>query len=261
MRGRTSIGFWPLFLVACVVTCALTPATAAAIVFPTEIELRLEIGAFPAIVVSSMGSVTVNGSGAPGHLDSITFGGGELTGTALQPVTDPGAFPITALRMNVANGAGAIAEVLGGRLVGTAPLLGAVKVCLFGNTSDCSQAVTNVNVPLTAAGSGGAGVATGDVNLTVLGAPWTSGTATVHSITRMGYARGPASGTSSTARAGGEIQLVTPIFVTTNVAASSVVPVFGILTLRFVPEPATILLLGAGVVALAAAGRSRPLPP
>ena len=74
-----------------------------------------------------------------------------------------------------------------------------------------------------------------------------------------GFAHGPASLTSSTAQPGGVLQLVTVSKVYTSLTgAFPEMPVTGFLDLYFVPEPGTGLLLGLGVVALAAAGRRRP---
>jgi hypothetical protein len=73
----------------------------------------------------------------------------------------------------------------------------------------------------------------------------------------MGFAHGPASLTSSTANPSGQVQLVTPIFISTNIGASAVLPGFAILNLHFVPEPGTLMLLGSGIAGLVAFGRSR----
>jgi hypothetical protein len=125
------------------------------------------------------------------------------------------------------------------------PLAGAAKVCL---AHPCSLAVSNLVVPLAPVGSGGAAFVTAALNLTVLGAPWTTGTVAIGTLTAMGGVA-PLS-TTATAN------LVTPIFVSTNIGASSIVPVFGFLSLA-IPEPGTLVLLGSGVVALVAIGRSR----
>jgi hypothetical protein len=53
------------------------------------------------------------------------------------------------------------------------------------------------------------------------------------------------------------VQLVTPVFIATNIPASVVVPIFGILRLHFAPEPGTALLLGVGIAGLAAVGQRR----
>ena len=93
--------------------------------------------------------------------------------------------------------------------------------------------------------------------MTVVGAPWTTGTAFAGTLSAMGFAHGPASLTSSTAQISGSVRLVTPIFISTNIAGSSVIPAFGFLTLHFVPEPGTLVLLGSGIAGLVAFGRRR----
>jgi hypothetical protein len=141
-----------------------------------------------------------------------------------------------------------------GGLGGKMPVKGTAKICLF---SPCSAAAANVSVPLTVVGSGGSATVATFVNVTVIGAPWTEGTAAVGTITQMGFVHGPATGTSTTAGPSGVVRLVTPIFVSTNIPASSVVPAFGLLTLHFVPEPGTLVLLGSGIAGLVMFGRSR----
>jgi hypothetical protein len=51
------------------------------------------------------------------------------------------------------------------------------------------------------------------------------------------------------------VVLVTPIKIITNIAGT--LAAFGTLTLTYVPEPGTLLLLGMGVAGLAALGRRR----
>jgi len=227
---------------------------AGAVTFPVSTELRLEIHNLPPLVVPSNATATVNGSGAGGHLDSLDFDAGAIGGSAFVDVTDPQAFPIKGLRLAVANAAGGVAETNGRTLVGTMGLPGVTRVCLFG---PCSAPIGNLDVPLTPVGQGGAATATAAVNLTVIGAPWTSATTAIGTITRMGFAHGPASAPYSTARAGGVLQLVTPVFVSTNIAAEAIVPVFATLRIEFVPEPATLAALGFGIAWLGWAGRRR----
>ena len=73
----------------------------------------------------------------------------------------------------------------------------------------------------------------------------------------MGFQHGPASLTSSTAAASGQVRLVTPIFISTNISAISVLRGFALMTLHLVPEPGTLLLLGSGIAGLVVFGRTR----
>ena len=73
---------------------------------------------------------------------------------------------------------------------------------------------------------------------------------------RSGFAHGPASGTTTTAKEGGVVQLVTPIRMTTSNSVDSI-GIIATLRVVLVPEPGTGLLLGAGVIALALVGRRR----
>lgn len=241
-------------VVALAVLALATPA--AAIVLPVEARLTIEVGAVQPIVFDGAGVATVNGSGGGASIASLALGGGVVGGDpVLVPITDPGAMPISGLLGTVGNLPGTLATG-GGALGGLVPLSGVLKVCLFGSGA-CSAPMANLSVPLSAVGGGGAGWVEGPVHLTVFGAPWTTGTAAIGSITRMGFAMGPASASGSTAQSGGRLQLVTPISVTTNIGASAIVPAFATLTLHFVPEPVTSVLLAGGVAALAAAGARR----
>jgi hypothetical protein len=73
----------------------------------------------------------------------------------------------------------------------------------------------------------------------------------------MGFVHGLASGTTSRLNQPGTVRLVTPIFISPNIGASTVVPAFGFLTLHFVAEAGTALLVGAGIVGVIGAGRLR----
>ena len=110
------------------------------------------------------------------------------------------------------------------------------------------------------------------VRISLEAAPWTVKTATAidqtddntgaaafHNVTRMGFAHGPASGTTSTAQPSGVLQIVTPSQVRTNLSLGSNVKLATItqLLIHFIPEPGLLLLLGSGVVGLAVLGRSR----
>jgi hypothetical protein len=214
-------------------------------------SLAVQIATLDPVTLPGAGTATVNGSGGQGHLTGLQLGENVFAVTAIVvPVTDPGAFPIAGVQVTAANGAGSFTGSGGAGFGGNMPINGVSKVCLFG---PCGSAVANLDVPLSVVGQGGTALVTGAVNLTVQGAPWTTGTAAIGATTIMG---GVAPG-SNTGAPSGTVTLVTPIFISSNIGASAVVPAFGILTLHFVPEPGTLMLLGGGIAGLVAFGRNR----
>lgn len=239
-RGR-SAGAAALGALALVVA---TTAHAAPLAF--QASLSIVIASY-GVGFSGEGIADVDGYGHLGSL-SIPAGAFDVVGTTVT-ITTPAAFPIQGIQATAANGAGFFANPGGGVM----PLLGSARVCLF---ATCGEAVANLSVPLDVVGQGGSATVTGPVNLTVIGAPWTVGTAQVGTATEMGFARGPEGQTSSTARASGVLQLVTPIFISTSIPAdNAVLRAFGVMTLHFVPEPTTLLLFGGGLAGIAGVAR------
>jgi len=237
-------------------------AGAAALPFEAELEIHFGTGTaapFPFVGLTGTGVATVNGAGPGGPLATLALPAGFLVGSAVQVVTDPAAAPVRGLLLDVGNDAGQLTRG-GGALRGTMGLPGSLKVCLF---EGCGAAVANLVVPMTHIGVGGTMYATpGAVNLTVIGAPWTTGTVMLGSfatnmITITGSAQGPASAPNSTALPGGSLSLVTPMVIRTSANADGPAVGLGVLHLHFVPEPASLLLIGVGVAALAAMGRTR----
>lgn len=225
------------------------PARAASRAFTGE--LALQIAALDPIAVSGAGFAEVQGTaGNPSHLSSVRLEASPFAATGLPvTVTDPLVFPIAGVVATAHNGAGSFAR--NGAIGGVMPVFGVAKVCLY--AACASSPIANLSVPISVVGQGGSVTASGPVNVTVIGAPWTTGTAAIGTITAQGFARGPA-GASSTLAASGSLRLVTPIFISTNIGGFAVVPAFGFLDLHFVPEPGTLVLLGAGLTALVAHG-------
>jgi len=215
--------------------------------------LAIQVATLPPLGISGTGTANVNGSGPSGHLVGLGLNAADFATVGfVVPITDPAVVnTIGGLQITASNGAGAFAGSGGAGFGGTMPINGFAKVCLFG---PCSASVQNLAVPLNVIGAGGIGSAMAAVNITVIGAPWTTGTAAVGTVTVMGGV----SPLSNTGAPSGVVTLVTPAFVSTSLATSfPVVPVFGVLTLHFVPEPGTLVLLGSGIAGLLAFGRNR----
>ena len=214
--------------------------------------LSIQLATLTPVPIGGTGFATINGSGPGGHINTLQISASPFaTAGFVLPVTDPAAAPIAGLALTAHNGAGSFSFPGGGVM----PVVGVTKVCLF---APClSSPPANLVVPLTPVGQGGAATVSTLVQITAIGAPWTTGTAAVGTVAIAGMRHGAASGTSSTGLISGSIRLVTPVFVSTNIGASAVVPVFGILDLHFIPEPGTLLLLGSGVVGLVMIGRSK----
>jgi hypothetical protein len=231
------------------VLCVATSATAAPLPFVGN--LHLQIGVLE-IDVPSSGTAEISPNGF--SLQSGVF----ATVGLVTPVPSSVAainFPIVSVQGTFANGPGAFARYPNNAWDGVMPLPGIGKVCLF---AACSSAIANVSVPLNVVGLGGQVAASGPVNVTVAGAPWTTASVTgIHGDGQTFYTRGfhhgPNSLPGSTLVPGGVVQLVTPIFIQTNLDIYT--PAFAAMTLHFVPESGTGVLVGTGVVLMAWRGK------
>ncbi len=236
-------------------------ASARVLGYEGTLTLDFDQSDLPTLAFTGVGVATVNGSAGRIPLGSLRLGSG-ISGASIVPLTDPDLAPLRSMIVVVTLGTGVLSPISGGGSPLTQnqlPIGGELRLCiLFG----CGPSF--LPVPLTAGGTRGAGIGgtvtvntfgTVGVKISVAGAPWTIGATTVSSVVRSGFAHGPASGTTTTAKEGGVVQLVTPIRVTTNLGSGF--DFIGILRIVLVPEPGTGLLLGTGVIALALAGRRK----
>ncbi|MGH0032457.1 MAG: hypothetical protein ACQGVC_21915 [Myxococcota bacterium] len=214
----------------------------------------------PAPVGTAVGVAEVNGSGGGLHVTSLDVPGGLVTIQSTSTITT--STLLTKVIISITPGAGAFAGGSGSNvLAGPLPVPGNVRVCLLLNC------LLFVDVPFTQNGTRGVGLGgtvtapmPGTGTVSVVGATWAAATATINGttgpVTSPGFAHGPLSATSSTVQTDGVLQLVTPVQVRFDAGAPPVVlPVFGTLQVRFLPEPGAFAALAAGALGLVGLGR------
>ena len=241
--------------------------------------LAFEFIARPPVAFTGSGVAAVNGSNGGVHLSALGLAGGISGDATILPLTDPETATLLSVRAAVTLGAGTLSPFAPPAPPGqpqltqrTLPVRGAVKFCLFfpgcGSylllplTIDQGQTGVGVGGGLLTVGAFGSGPA-----ISVQGAPWTLRTATLPiattgggsaTLVATGWVHGPLSFSSSTAVTGGSVSLVTPVRVISD--AGQAFAMFTRLTLRFIPEPGLVLLLGSGISALTLLGRGRMRP-
>jgi PEP-CTERM motif len=232
--------------------------------------IGVNIAGLGTIPLTGAGAATVNGSSPGTHLSSFVLGGGTFAGQVPVPITDPAAAPINGLFLSiVGNNPGTFAGFSGGGPAGgVMGINGQAVVCLFAFFGTIPCPVAGLSVPFSQNGTRGLGIGGApiavfntavNIGVTVQGFPWAgSGSFGTTGSPVVAFAHGPASGDSSSAAQGsGVVQLVSPLLINTTIPASSFLAGYGILTLHFVPEPGTLLLLATGAAGLALVGRKR----
>jgi hypothetical protein len=260
---------------------AAAPAAAAALKWAGTLQLTL--GSLPPILNLGTGAANVNGSGGAGHLNTLRLVGGLTGSVATIPLTGPENPTLVTLRVTgLGLGSGTLDGISGGPPLGpqnTLPVVGDAKMCIL--FSGCANylPIPFPSFPHSQIGMGVGGfwdyfpLDKGNAfKYSLWYAPWTIGIAsirnvttetangaiTTYTVTIQGSAHGPASGTSNTAVTSGVIGLVTPTRVQTNLGSPHrFEAVSAQLTLRFIPEPGRVLLLGSGIAGLVLLGRSR----
>jgi len=232
--------------------------------------LTIQIGDLPGMVTTGGGVATLNGANGnlPAHLVSLTVAAsrGNVGGTATVEVTGTGTIAgAKALIGQFQLGTGTLAPISG---AATSPLLtknvlpvgGVLKFCQL--SAACTSFIPlELTQPTGMGGIKGLGVggtvtaSNGMTQVSLFGGPW-SVKATPTTFPVNFFVHGPASGTTSTAQPDGEVVLVTPSKIHSNLSQDNV----GLstqLTVRFIPEPGMLLLIGSGVVGLALIGCHR----
>jgi hypothetical protein len=247
---RLSSG-WLVLLVLTVVPRAY----AATVPFTATLRLELPPSASLVAEVEGQGVAVVHGT----PIQSLSLRAGVLSAHGVVPITDPAASPYFGIDLSLENGAGAFTGPLPGSLAGSMPLQGVARLCVF---APCPSPIATVSFPLSPVGAGGSATAvSGQIHVTVIGQPWTVGTASYTVFgspagTVMGLAHGPISATSTVAQTGGTLQLVSPAAIDGNhLGVDRPLPAFATLTIEFVPEPRSALLVAATATLLALSWR------
>jgi hypothetical protein len=224
------------------------------------------------------GVATVHTSSS-NHLNMLRLAGG-ITGSATIPVTDPettGTIP--SIRVNETLGTGTLSKFIHTATShhvidphNTLPIGGFTRVCLL--TTSCTAFLPLNNTTNNGAtGVGVGGLLTigkfGAIRISLVNQPWAISTATLTYQTHEGgfttraqhgflhnASSTPSSSNTATSKV---VQLIAATNVATSGIAgnSTVMTLFSVLTLHFIPEPGLLLLIGSGVVGLGLLGRSR----
>jgi len=252
MRART--------LVLCVtgVGFSLVPTPAEAGQLPIrEASLEIQIRDVPTLEIPTDGNVDgllVTGARTETALLGLALPAGLF---AADEVTVPvsGIEFVTGIEIfDVQTGPGLFSSLAGGAVGGPMAIGGTFNVCLFVSCDDPSQ-TSFLDLPLDVVGQGGSVSNAGSfIEVSLTGAPWTTGSMSVGNMSESGSVAPAPGGDGYLA-----VRLVTPIRVETSLAAPwDLIPAFGILALE-VPEPGGLAraLCAFGALAMLGARRRR----
>lgn len=180
--------------------------------------------------VSELGTEVTNLIYDAPNRSAVAIGEGGL-------IIQPTVFETFGITITAPNGGGLIGGVQltgangtgifqGTPLRGAMPFRGIAKICLFSPCQPDPIAILTVTAN-GIVGAGGARFIDEDygIHMTVIGAPWTTGTARIGTISSRG---GPTSG--------GGLALVTPVFISTNIPAIAALPNFWRMVVDFVGD-------------------------
>ena len=233
-----------------------TPAAATSTPFTGTLSMALTGGStrYPLVSLTASGTADVTRSG--GSLSAIALPASLFSAHVTIPITDPAASPITQMIVDVTSGSGLFDTIPGadidndfntdltGQGSGAMALSGQLDVGLF------QGPLAHLIVPFTSAGVDGIGLGGGfvvatssGISVSVRGAPWTTGTVSAAGVPLTGFVSDDT------------VQLVSQAVVSTSINADAPLRILSLLTLSFVPEPGTLLLLSGGLAALGMSAR------
>jgi hypothetical protein len=194
------------------------------------------------------------GAGATGTATSqlsASLGGSDVFDGAITiPSPTTAAPPITYYQVVITkNASGTFTGTAPGSVGGNLSIQGAVNLYGIsgfpGSKTPLLPIPLNLGTPSTSFNGGGG------VSITAIGAAWTVGTAAVTGLGGTDLTATAMGANGLTPGGQGTLVLVSPVKVLTNI--SGAFAIFGTLTLTYVPEPNTLLLVALGIAALAAA--------
>lgn len=257
---------WRWWIVAIGIALASASAAPAEPTAFSEGRLSLAFGFLYGLAMPPMDDPGLVGSlevarSLDGAITGLEVPAGLFQGTA--QILFPGAAPFPPAKevdLSVSNAAGAFAVAgtgTGAVLGGVMPLHGFHKVCLF---FDCSTSDAILTVPLDVIGQGGITSRFVILRVAIAGETWSTGSVTVDQAG--GATNMVAGGTTPTSNGGTQIQLVTPLMISTNAVGpddEDVPPVRGLalLSLIVAPEPAQTGMLVAAIASLLGIGARR----
>jgi hypothetical protein len=214
-------------------------------------SFSFQLGTLPGASFPATGATGASTSNLSVSLNA----GSAFQGTFTTTIPTSAAPPLTAIQIFVTNNvAGAFVGGAPNSVGGNMSVNGTANV--YGIGGFPSGGAPLLAVPLNIGAPNTVTKIGGGVAITAVGAGWTAGQVVITGTGDAGTGMATQTGANGLTPGGvGTLVLVSPTKIFTNIAGT--LAAFGVLSLTYVPEPGTLLLLGLGVAGLAAIGRRR----